>query len=78
VPTRAALRALRSGKGIGRVAGRRVTEPIGLVSGGSQTDVEVSFPRAGRYALVCFNADPGSRNRAHNELGMVEGVRVGG
>jgi hypothetical protein len=75
------LRPDVSGRQVGRAlrgtneqALRRVVagEPVdvqGLISPGSTNDNEVSFPRRGRYAMVCFFAE-------HNRLGMYRIYRV--
>lgn len=55
---------------------RGVTEPVGLVSGGAVNDVEVNFPRAGNYVMVCFISDGERGNPEHNTIGMVTPFRV--
>lgn len=55
---------------------RGITEPVGIVSGGAVNDVEVNFPRAGNYVMVCFLEDGERGNPPHNTLGMVTPFRV--
>jgi hypothetical protein len=65
-------RAFRSGsdRAIGRVAGGEPTFLHTIISGGGNfDDQQVSFARAGRYALVCFFDE-------HNRLGMYRVVNV--
>ena len=65
-------RAIRSGSdaALGRVAGGQPTVLQTILSGGGNSDdQQVSFARAGRYALVCFFNE-------HNRLGMYRVVTV--
>ena len=64
-------RALRSGseRAIGRIAAGPPVNVQGLISPTTTNDNEVTFQRAGRYALVCFFGE-------HNRLGMYRIVRV--
>ena len=65
-------RVLRSGpeRAFGRLIAGEPYFAQGLISGGNVTNwQEVSFPRAGRYGLVCFIHE-------HQELGMVRIVSV--
>jgi hypothetical protein len=64
-------RALRSGRdrAIGRIVAGPPVQVQGVISPGSANTNEVSFPRRGRYALVCFFGE-------HNRLGMYKVVRV--
>jgi len=65
-------RALRSGsdRAIGRIVGGTPTALQTVLSGGGNfDDQQVSFARAGRYALVCFFNE-------HNRLGMYRVVNV--
>jgi hypothetical protein len=55
---------------------RGITEPVGIISGGAVNDVEVNFPRAGNYVMVCFIEDGERGNPPHNSLGMVTPFRV--
>jgi hypothetical protein len=55
---------------------RDVVEPLGLVSGGEATDVEVDFPRTGNWVFACFISDGERGNPSHNTLGMVKAFRV--
>lgn len=55
---------------------RRVTEPQGIVSPGAVNDVEVNFPKAGNYVMVCFISDGERRDPPHNTIGMVTPFRV--
>ncbi len=62
---------------IGRLIDERgITEPVGIVSGGAVNDVEVNFPRAGNYVMVCFLEDGERGAPPHNTLGMVTPFRV--
>jgi hypothetical protein len=69
VTNRQAGRALRTGRGIGRIAGGEPVDVQGLISQGSTNDNEVRFGRRGRFAMVCFFA-------GHNRLGMYRVYRV--
>jgi hypothetical protein len=65
-------RAIRSGSNaaFGRIAGGQPTVLQNILSGGGNfNDQQVSFARAGRYALVCFFNE-------HNRLGMYRVVSV--
>jgi len=65
-------RALRSGndRALGRVLDFRQTlEVQSLITRGADTVAQVRFPRAGRYALICFF-------EGHAEQGMYRIVRV--
>jgi hypothetical protein len=65
-------RALRSGSdaAIGRIVGGTPSALQTILSGGGNfDDQQVSFARAGRYALVCFFNE-------HNRLGMYRVVNV--
>lgn len=64
-------RALRgtNEQALGRVIAGEPVDVQGLVSPGSTNDNEVSFPRRGRYAMVCFFSE-------HNRLGMYRIYRV--
>ena len=65
-------RALRSGSdaAIGRIVGGAPSALQTILSGGGNfDDQQVSFARAGRYALVCFFNE-------HNRLGMYRVVNV--
>jgi hypothetical protein len=65
-------RAIRSGSNaaFGRIAGGQPTVLQNILSGGGNSDdQQVSFARAGRYALVCFFNE-------HNRLGMYRVVTV--
>jgi hypothetical protein len=65
-------RALRAGsqRAFGRVVAGAPVVIEGLLSGGgTANDQQVRFPRAGRYAIVCFFDD-------HQELGMYRIVSV--
>jgi hypothetical protein len=64
-------RALRgtNERALGRVVAGEPVDVQGLISQGSTNDNEVSFPRRGRYAMVCFFAE-------HNRLGMYRMYRV--
>ena len=65
-------RAIRSGSdaAFGRIAGGQPTVLQNILSGGGNfNDQQVSFARAGRYALVCFFNE-------HNRLGMYRVVTV--
>jgi hypothetical protein len=65
-------RALRSGRdaAIGRIVGGTPSTLQSILSGGGNfDDQQVSFARAGRYALVCFFNE-------HNRLGMYRVVNV--
>ena len=56
----AAVRALirNQERQLGRlIVERDVIEPLGLVSGGAATDVEVNFPRTGNWVFACFISD---------------------
>ncbi len=55
---------------------RGATELVNYVSGGAVNDVEVKFPRAGNYVMVCFVEDGERGNPEHNTLGMVTPFRV--
>ena len=55
---------------------RGITELVNVVSGGAVNDVEVNFPRAGNYVMVCFIEDGERGNPPHNTLGMVTPFRV--
>jgi hypothetical protein len=55
---------------------RDITEPVGIVSPGAVNDVEVRFPRAGDYVMVCFLSDGERGNPPHNTIGMVTPFRV--
>jgi hypothetical protein len=75
----AAVRAFLRGdeRRVGRLIDERgITEPVGFVSGGAVNDVEVNFPRAGNYVMVCFVSDGERGNPEHNTLGMVTPFRV--
>ena len=74
---RAFGRAIRTNndRALGRLIGGAVTEPQGIVSPGAVNDVEVRFPKAGRYMLVCFFST-GRRMTQHNEIGMYRTVTV--
>jgi hypothetical protein len=61
----------------GRYALERGTfEPLGVVSGGTTNDVEVSFPRGGDWILACFIGDGEPGNPSHNTIGMVRAFTV--
>jgi hypothetical protein len=65
-------RAIRSGsdRALGRIAGGEPTFVHTIISGGGNfDDQQVTFSRAGRYALVCFFNE-------HNRLGMYRVVNV--
>ena len=64
-------RALRgtNERALGRVIAGEPVDVQGLISPGSTNDNEVSFPRRGRYAMVCFFSE-------HNKLGMYRIYRV--
>jgi hypothetical protein len=64
-------RALRgtNERALGRVVAGEPVDVQGLISPGSTNDNEVSFPRRGRYAMVCFFSE-------HNKLGMYRIYRV--
>jgi hypothetical protein len=64
-------RAFRRGneRAIGRVIAGQPVDVQGLISQGSTNDNEVTFGRAGRYAMVCFFGE-------HNRLGMYRVYRV--
>jgi hypothetical protein len=64
-------RAFRSGRerAIVRVVAGEPVDVQGLISQGSTNDNEVTFARAGRYAMVCFFGE-------HNRLGMYRVYRV--
>ncbi len=65
-------RALRAGndRAVGRVLDfRNVIEPQSLITRGADVRNEVRFPRAGRYALICFFEN-------HAQQGMYRVVRV--
>jgi hypothetical protein len=64
-------RAFRRGneRAIGRVVAGEPVDVQGLISQGSTNDNEVTFGRAGRYAMVCFFGE-------HNRLGMYRVYRV--
>jgi hypothetical protein len=64
-------RAFRSGRerAIRRVVAGEPVDVQGLISQGSTNDNEVTFARAGRYAMVCFFGE-------HNRLGMYRVYRV--
>ncbi len=75
----AAVRALirNQERQLGRlIVERDVIEPLGLVSGGAATDVEVNFPRTGNWVFACFISDGERGNPSHNTLGMVKAFRV--
>jgi hypothetical protein len=70
--TAAVGRALRGGneRALGRVLDfRSVIEPQTLITRGADVVNEVRFPRAGRYALICFF-------EGHAQQGMYRVVRV--
>ena len=71
VSNRQVNRALRgtNERALGRVVAGEPVDVQGLISQGSTNDNEVSFPRRGRYAMVCFFAE-------HNRLGMFRVYRV--
>ena len=56
-------------KAIGRGVAGPPVDALGLISQGSTQDNEISFPRRGRYAMVCFFGE-------HNRLGMTRVYRV--
>jgi hypothetical protein len=56
-------------RALGRVIAGEPVDVQGLISQGSTNDNEVSFPRRGRYAMVCFFSE-------HNRLGMYRVYRV--
>jgi hypothetical protein len=58
-----------SDRAIGRVVGGEPVDVQGLISQGSTNDNQVTFPRRGRYAMVCFFGE-------HNRLGMYRVYRV--
>jgi hypothetical protein len=64
-------RALRgtNEEALGRVVAGEPVDVQGLISQGSTNDNVVRFPRAGRYAMVCFFSE-------HNRLGMYRVYRV--
>ena len=64
-------RALRgtNERALGRVVAGEPVDVQGLISQGSTNDNAVSFPRRGRYAMVCFFSE-------HNRLGMYRVYRV--
>ena len=61
--------AARTSEALGRVVAGEPVDVQGLISPGSTNDNEVSFPRRGRYAMVCFFSE-------HNRLGMYRVYRV--
>jgi len=71
VPGGQVRRALRgtNEEALGRVIAGEPVDVQGLISQGSTNDNEVSFPRRGRYAMVCFFSE-------HNRLGMYRVYRV--
>jgi hypothetical protein len=75
----AAIRALlrNQERRLGRlVVERQVFEPLGIVSGGSVSDVEVNFRRPGNWVFACFLSDGERGNPPHNTLGMAKAFRV--
>jgi hypothetical protein len=56
-------------RALGRVVAGDPVDLQGLISPGSANANEVSFPRRGRYEMVCFFAE-------HNRLGMFRTIRV--
>jgi hypothetical protein len=80
VNTRTVVRRLRRADDPTAVArfvrANDVFEPLGIVSGGTVSDVEVDFRRPGQWVFACFVSDGGPGNRPHNRLGMVRGFRV--
>jgi hypothetical protein len=80
VSSRTVVRRLRRAEDPAAVAGlvrpREVFEPLGIVSGGTVSDVEVNFRRPGNWVFACFVSDGERGNPPHNTLGMVRGFRV--
>jgi hypothetical protein len=58
------------------VDGSQAIELLGVVSGGTVNDVEVSFPRAGTWVLACLLSDGEPGNPPHNSIGMVRAFTV--
>jgi hypothetical protein len=58
-----------SERAMGRVVAGEPVDVQGLISQGSINDNDVTFPRRGRYAMVCFFGE-------HNRLGMYRVYRV--
>lgn len=74
-----AVRALlrNDERALGRLLVERdIYQPLGIVSGGTVNDVEVAFPRAGDYVMVCFLSDGERGNPSHNTIGMVKAFSV--
>jgi hypothetical protein len=71
VPAGQVRRAFRgvNEQALGRVIAGEPVDMQGLISPGTTNDTEVSFPRRGRYGMVCFFSE-------HNRLGMYRIVRV--
>lgn len=69
VSAKRAGRALRGGKGIGKIVAGPPVSVQDVISPGSVNDNQVRFARPGRYAMVCFFG-------AHDRLGMYRIFRV--
>ncbi len=75
----AAVRALirNQERRVGRLTSERdTTEPLGIVSPGAVTDVEMNLARPGNCVFGCFISDGERGNPSHNTLGMVKAFRA--
>jgi hypothetical protein len=75
----AAVRAMirNQERRVGRLISERdTTEPLGIVSPGAVTDVEMNLARPGNWVFVCFISDGERGNPSHNTLGMVKAFRA--